>query len=140
MLLNEFLEWIRDNVKTLIVVFIGMLVISVFIGILSGSAKRRAEVRTTFSPEQLITEKEPEEAELELLMPEPVMPFESEASEYSFFFNADYFNVNELELLPIKTSDLLKNRGIGKEDDVRSFRLGAEELDVLTMGDELSEP
>ena len=140
MQLNDFIEWIKENSKTVIVIFIGMIIISVVIGALSGSAKRRSEELETFSVERQIMETEPEETEVEFLIPGPIIPVESGNLEYSFYFDQDYFNVDELELIPIKTSELLKSRGIGKEDDVRSFHLGGEEQDVLSVVDELSEP
>jgi hypothetical protein len=140
MLLNDLLEWIREHSKTVIIIFIGMLIISVIIGILSGSAKRRIETLETFSPEKQLMETKSEESEVELLIPRPIIPFERGILEYSFFFDQDYFNVDELELIPVKTSELLKSRGIGKEDDVRSFHLGGQEQGVLTVADELSEP
>ena len=138
--LNDFLEWIRENSKTVIIIFVGMLVVSVLIGILSGSAKRRTEALETFSPEKQIMETKSDESEVELLIPGPIVPVERGILEYSFFFDQDYFNVDELELVPVKTSELLNSRGIGKEDDVRSFHLGGQEQGVLTLTDELSEP
>ncbi|UCB44353.1 MAG: hypothetical protein JSV25_08990 [Spirochaetota bacterium] len=138
--MSDFLEWIKENSRTVIIIVVGMIILSVIIGVLTGSAKRRAEMLEIFSVEKEIIETEIGGTHPELLLPEPIIPVESGILEYSFFFDQDYFNVDELTLAPLQISELLKSRGIGKENDVSSFNLGGEEQGVLTVADELSEP
>lgn len=68
------------------------------------------------------------------------MPLLTEGSSYSFYYDGDYYDIDEEELVPVTASDLLKSRDVGEDAGIGTFSFRGQEYEVLTVTDELSEP
>ncbi len=120
-----------------------VIALSTSIGFLLGLTKREHPSGKSFEldaaggPASSLTENR----DRLLLLPAPVIPHLDEASfKYSFYFDEDNSITGELELIPVKISELLKYREIGIESNIKAFQFNNEELDIITGKNELVEP
>ena len=143
--MNEIFEWVKANVRIVLLGTIAAIVISILIGFLLGLAKSRpdpeARIRIDTIDEQIAAESLTKKREKRLLLPAPVIPILNEVkNKYSFYLDEDISNASGLELLPAKISDLLKHRDIGLDSDIKAFQFNNEELDIITDKNDLAEP
>lgn len=75
-----------------------------------------------------------------LLLPEPVVPSLTDSSPYSFYFDGDYYDIDEEELIPVTVSEMLQSGRSAEDAGIEPFSILGTELEVLTATDELSEP
>ena len=61
-------------------------------------------------------------------------------SDFEPYFDEDESKTSELELIPVKISELLRYRKIGLESNIKAFQFNNEELDIITGKIELVEP
>lgn len=143
--MNEILEWIKANTRLVMIGAIVIIVLSTAIGFLLGLTKRERGTGESFeldaAGERLTASSLTENKDLPLLLPAPVIPTLDEASfKYSFYLDEDDSKTDELELIPVKISELLKYREIGIESNIKAFQFNNEELDIITGKNELVEP
>jgi hypothetical protein len=143
MQLNDFSEWIRHNITVIIIVLATSVVLSVVVGSLIGSAakKRMQPARSSVDidrAEALSTEFTPPEPSL--LLPKPIVPSFIQSSPYSFYYDGNYYDINEEELLPVTVSELLAGSEAQEDLEIEAFSIWGKEHTVLTLRDELSEP
>lgn len=143
--MNEILEWIKANTRLVMIGAIVIIVLSTAIGFLLGLTKRERGTGESFeldaAGERLTASSLTENKDLPLLLPAPVIPTLDEASfKYSFYLDEDDSKTDELELIPVKISELLKYREIGFESNIKAFQFNNEELDIITGKNELVEP
>jgi hypothetical protein len=138
MQLNDFPQWIRNNITVIIIAFAASLTVSVVVGSLIGNAaKKRAGTPAVSVGDVGGSALTPEPS---LLLPEPVVPSMTDSSPYSFYFDADYYDIDEEELIPVSFSEMLQSGSFGEDIGIKPFSLRGTELEVLTVTDELSEP
>jgi hypothetical protein len=156
--LNEFLEWLRKNVRLLAACAAGLLALSVLIGLLIGRAQRGVYggPRTPRGRRQDMTQSGrsqsggvkgvPQTGERAgepnpLILPPPIVPgFEEGVPSYSFILDRADAVLMDMEPVPLKISDLLANRAAEVQPDVKPFTFNNEEFDVLVETNELAEP
>ena len=143
--MNEILEWIKANTRPLLIGSIVIIVLSATVGFLLGVTKRESPAGENHEPvaaeERLAAGSLNENKGLQLFLPEPVIPALDDANfKYSFYLDGDDSEIEELELIPIKFSELLKYRKIGFESNIKAFQFNNEELEIITGKDELVEP
>jgi hypothetical protein len=138
--LNEFLEWMRKNAMALAAGAAGLLVLSAVIGFVIGRSQRGSATRNGEAKEV-----QPNGVRFETsnssMLPAPIVPDIDEGSpSFSFILDgADAF-LADMELLPLRYSDLLANRAADVQPHVKPFVLNNEEFDVLMEANELAEP
>lgn len=133
---NELMKQLSRNPRNLVLIMVGVLALSVLIGLLVGLARRKALLREMRAGIEETVEPRTEKP-AGLLLPDPVsLPGETDA-DFHFYLEE---HGPDLELLPIRVSDLLKNRSVGVEVDFKPFVYSGEELDVLSPQHELAEP
>ena len=142
--MNELLNWIKENVRIVIIGFALLFIIVTALGFLFGTMKRRSLIEDTFSPELEIEISNftlSEDGKPELFIPEPVLPqVHDQFVDYSFYFDQNKDFINNVELLPVRISELLKYRRLGIASDIKPFQIHNREFDIITQRDELAEP
>jgi hypothetical protein len=133
---NELVKQLARNPRNLVFIAVGVLTLSVLIGLMVGLARKKAllmEMRAGIEE----TVETRSEKPLGFALPDPVsIPDETDADFHLYLEE----HGPALELLPIRVSDLLKNRNVGVEVDFKPFVFSGEELDVLSPQHELAEP
>lgn len=133
---NELVKTVTRNPRNLVLMVVGVLVLSVLIGLLIGLARRKASLR-----EMRAGIEETAEAQMDtplgLLLPEPVSAFGEADRDFYLYLEQ---HGPDLKLLSVRVSDLLKNRSVGVQVDFKPFVYSGEELDVLSPQHELAEP
>ena len=142
--MNELLNWIKENVRVAIIGFVLLFIIVTALGFFLGTMKRRSRIKEAFSPEleiEISSLPSSVEGRPELFIPEPVLPQVSDQFfDYLFYFDQNKDHIKNMELLPVKISELLKYRRIGITLDIKPFQFHNVELDVIIQRDELAEP
>jgi len=143
--LNEIVEWIKANTRQVMIGAIVVIVLSTTIGFLLGLAQRERGTEESFELdaawEKLTASSLTENKDRQLLLPAHVIPPLDKASfKYSFYFDEDDSKTGELELIPVKISELFKYRKIGLESNIKAFQFNNEELNIITGKNELVEP
>lgn len=142
--MNELLNWIKENVRVAIIGFALLFIIVTALGFFLGTMKRRSRIEDTFSPEleiEISSFTLSEDGKPELFIPEPVLPQVSDQFvDYSFYFDQNKAFIRNMELLPVRISELLKYRRIGIKSDIKPFQINNKEFDIIIQRDELAEP
>ncbi len=144
MLLNELIDWIKENSRLVIIGVCALLILSAAVGAIIGVGKRKsAEDLTSVSMEEktLLSPSIWEKEGVQLLLPEPYTPRpERKFLEYTSYIEVHKDDLEKIHLLPIKLSDILQFRLPGEPVDIKPFRFNDEELDIVTTSNELAEP
>lgn len=143
--MNKLIEWISENIVLAVIATVVLLFISTTVGFTIGAVKRRAAGKESFETgvgRDLHQENAlPVKKQQSLLLPGPSIPAAGgENDEYSFYLDRDESNINALNIIPVKISELLRYRDIGFKSDIKAFQFQNEELDVLIKKDELAQP
>ena len=142
--MNEFLNWIKENVRITIIGLALLFIIVTALGFLLGTIKRRSMIEDTFSPEleiEISSSTLSDDGRPKLFIPEPVLPqVHDQFVDYSFYFDQNKDFINNVELLPVRISELLKYRRIGITSDIKPFQIHNKEFDIIIQRDELAEP
>lgn len=143
--MNNFIEWINENIRVVILFSLGLVLLSFVIGLSIGLAKRKSqrEKLLTIKQEQRVLNEKSilTKKEKTFLMPKPVIPPIGKGfSGYEFHFSQNDINIENLELIPIKLSELLKYSRIGLTPEIEPFQFSGEELEVLIYKNEIAEP
>lgn len=143
--MNKLIEWVKENVILAVIVSVGLLFISAAVGFTIGIVKRRSAGKESFeigvSRDFFQENTMPVKKQQSLLLPKPlILTAGGEYYEYSFYLDRDESNINELSIIPVKLSELLKYRDIGLKSDIKVFQFQNEELDVVIKKDELAQP
>lgn len=133
---SELMHRLFENPRILVLAAGGVLLLSVLIGLFAGLARRQDLLRSMRDGlEETVPNVEREPAGL--LLPGPVPPPGGENQKYRFHLEE---HGPDLDLLPVKVSDLLRNRAVGVDVEYKPFIYSGEELDVLSPENELAEP
>lgn len=140
--------WFGKNTTAFIIVVAAAVVVSVMVGSLFGNAAKKRAQREKQGPALSVLELDestysPARSSQRgpgLILPESVVPLLTEGSSYSFYYDGDYYDIDEEELVPVTASDLLKSRDVGEDAGIGTFSFRGQEYEVLTVTDELSEP
>lgn len=143
--MNKLIEWVKENIILAVIVSVGLLFISATVGFTIGIVKRRSAGKESFeigvSRDFFQENTMPVKKQQSLLLPKPlILTADEEYYEYSFYLDRDESNINELSIIPVKLSELLKYRDIGLKSDIKVFQFQNEELDVVIKKDELAQP
>ena len=144
--MNEILEWIKANTRLVLISSIIIIVLSASIGFFLGVTRRERLAGENYehdaAGERFTAGSFTENKDMPLFLPKPVIPDLDGANfKYSFYLDDnDDSEIGELELIPVKFSELLKYREIGFESNIKAFQFNNEELDIITGKDELVEP
>jgi len=143
MLLNELIDWIKENSRLVIIGVCALLILSAVVGAIIGMGKRRsAEDLTSVSMEdETLLSPAISEERGQLLLPEPYTPRLGRTFlEYTSYIEVHKDELERIHLLPVKLSDILQFRLPGEPVDIKPFRFSGEELDIVTTRNELAEP
>ena len=148
MQLNDISEWLGKHAAAYIVAAVALLVISIVTGLLLGTAARkkagvegRESVQSTEVPgESAHAPVGPAGGMPGLILPKPVLPSIEGGFSYSFYFDEDYYDIEEEEFIPVTVSGLLESRDTGDEEPVKPFRYRNKEYDVLAATGALPQP
>jgi hypothetical protein len=142
MRLNEFIQWVVENKKIVFIVIAILVLFSTVLGFILGTVKRKSVL-----PQYSSTEVEQSLSEYSeilrdtLLLPDPALPPVSDPfPPFSFYLERTASSKEEMEALPVRVSELIRNRNIGVEIEIQPFIYQNEEHDVLMKQDQLSEP
>jgi hypothetical protein len=148
--LNDFLQWLQSNGRALAIAAAGLLILSVLVGLAVGLAKRKADGRRVqgetslfeTSGENAVDERGERKSPISIFdLPPSIVPeIEQKISSYSFYLDRPERVLDGLDVIPLKTSDLLKGRAVDVEPDVEPFFFENEEYDVLMRSYEPEEP
>jgi len=143
--LNDFISMLKENPRIVLFGAIGILLFSVIIGVVIGVVKRHSAlkgVRQAVQEERLISEPIlPKERLAGVLIPDPVIPdLDIGVSDFMLYFDQQSNMLESMEMIPVKLSDLIKNRARGLDAEIMGFLFMGEELDILTNVDEIAEP
>lgn len=133
---SELAKKFTGNPRNLVLVAAGVLALSVLIGLFAGLAGRKTLLRDMRAgieeaPRPTIVE------HVGMLLPAPVLLPDDGDRTFHFFLEEQG---PDLDLLPVRVSDLLRNRAVGVEVECKPFIYSGEELDVLSPQHELAEP
>ena len=140
--------WLGKNTTVFIIVVVAAVVVAVMVGSLFGNAAKKRAQREKQGPALSVLELDESTYEPDrpsgrgpgLILPQPVVPLLPEGSSYSFYYDGDYYDIGEEELVPVTASDLLQRRDVGEDAGIVTFSFRGEEYEALTVTDELSEP
>jgi len=141
--LNNFSDWINQNKRSLIFLFVALVVLSSLIGSIFGIIRSKSYIDKSSlaqKEENTVVKRTIKEKNI-LLLPYPIIPnFDENFSEYQFYFNEENSNLSSLRLIPITPEELMKYKSINIENEIKAFEFDNEKLDILTEKKELSEP
>ena len=136
--MNDFIAVLRSNVKIIVPAAVIVIVLAIVIGVIVGLRGRsEGEVNV----ELQLREIEPDRDETGLLIPGPVVPrlFDEDAAE-TYYLEHHPGYIESFELMQVSVSELIEYRKRGVEVHFKPFQIENEELDILTVKDELAEP
>ncbi len=136
--MNDFIAVLRSNVKIIVPAAVIVIVLAIVIGVIVGlSGRSEVEVNV----ELRFREMELDRDETGLLIPGPVVPrlFDEDAPE-TFYLEHHPEYIESFELMQVSVSELIEYRKRGVEVHFKPFQIENEELDILTVKDELAEP
>jgi hypothetical protein len=133
---SELMHRLFESPRVLVLAAGGVLLLSVLIGLFAGLARRQDLLRSMRDGlEETAPPAEREPAGL--LLPDPLSPPGGEYQKYRFHLEE---HGPGLDLVPVRVSDLLRNRAVGVDVEYKPFIYSGEELDVLSPEHELAEP
>jgi len=140
--LDDFVNWLRRNSRYLLYLTIVLVILSSLFGFFMGMLKKRSLIggnRPYGEVEKnIVKESKHQKKEKNLLLPSPILPdFDEDFSEYEFYFNQNNSNQDNLKLIPITPSQLIKNKAINIDETIKPFEFDNERLDILTNKNEL---
>lgn len=142
--MNELIDWIRDNSRSLIIGICALLVLSAAVGAAIGVVKRRsAENMMSVKKEEagLSSPGISEEEGIQLLLPGAYTPeLGGTFLEYTSYIERHKDDLESMELIPLRLSDILQFRNPGEFVDIKPFWFNGEEIDIVTGKNELAEP
>jgi len=142
--LNELIDWIRDNSRSVIIGVCSLLVLSVAVGVAIGVGKRKSaeDMLAVTEKEAVLSSLSTTEKDgVQLLLPEPYTPELGKTFlEYTSYIERHKDDLERIELIPFKLSDILQFRNPGEPVDIKPFQFNNEELDIVTGKYELAEP
>ena len=136
--MNDFIAVLRSNVKIIVPATVIVIVLAILIGVIVGlSGRSEVEVNV----ELRFREMELDRDETGLLIPGPVVPhlFDDDAPG-TFYLEDHPVYIESFELMQVSVSELIEYRKRGVEVHFKPFQIENEELDILTVKDELAEP
>ena len=139
--MNDFIGVLRSNVKIIVPAAVIVIVLAIVIGVIVGLSGR-SEVEVVGDDFELrLREMELDRDKTGLLIPGPVVPrlFDEDAPE-TFYLEHHPEYIESFELMQISVSELIEYRKRGVEVHFKPFQIENEELDILTVKDELAEP
>jgi hypothetical protein len=138
--LNDFIAVLRSNVKIIVPVAVIVIVLAIVIGVIVGLSGR-SEVEVTGDDVELrLREMELDRDETGLLIPGPVVPRLYDDAPETFYLEQHPDYIESSEFMQVSVSELIEYRKRGVEVHFKPFQIENEELDILTVKDELAEP
>ena len=142
--MDDFIEWLRDNLRIVIFAVVGVIVFSVFMGVLIGMLKRSSAIKKSKGEkyiEQMYSELEKakkaereargkEAGGIQFLIPDRI--------DVNPFYNNENMNdliihriLNYTELKNLKVSDLINSLSPNIQTKIRPVVINNEEHDVV---------
>jgi hypothetical protein len=141
MRLNDILSIIRKNSKLILFAALGCILLSAALGLAIGLLRNPSQPDFLDEIERMAEESRPGEKDIGFIMPAPIVPgFGGEDLDHTFYFDRHPEFIDNIEMVPVKISELILYRKKGLQLDLKPFEFMGEELDVLTTQDELAEP
>jgi hypothetical protein len=146
--LSDLLEALRKYAMVIALAAAAAVLVAVAIGVLIGLTRRQSspgvlgEVRSGRQAAQSAqTGSSTENRASDVLVPGPIRPLlaEEEDSALLYFDRHPEF-IDTIEPLSVGLSDLIEQRRRGVQSEVKPFIFMGEELDILTLENELAEP
>jgi hypothetical protein len=142
--LNELIDWVRENARSVIIGVCALLVLSVAVGAAIGMVRRRSseDIMPVMKEEEWLSSIGASGKDgPKLLLPEPYTPELGKTFlEYTTYIERHKEGIERIELIPFKLSDILKSRNPGEPVDIKPFQFNNEEMDIVTGKYELAEP
>ena len=139
--MSDFLEPVRKNLKVIVVAAVAAIAVAVAVGFIIGMSQRKPAFEELEAMPFTAGTKEPVQGVTGLLIPQPVFPriaADDEHGTLSFDRHPEF--IDEIELMPVKLSELIMHRERGVQSEVKPFQFMGEELDILTSVNEIAEP
>ncbi|MFW6181379.1 MAG: hypothetical protein ACOC8N_06485 [Spirochaetota bacterium] len=108
---SDLVSRLFENPRYLILAAGGALMLSVLIGLFAGLAMRQASLRSMRDGLEE-TAPPPVREQSGLLLPDPALDPQAENGKYHFYLEEHGLG---LDLVPVRVSDLLRNRAVGVE-------------------------
>jgi len=146
--LDDLINWIKNNLKIVVFLSIGILVFSIFIGLIIGLLSRSKNVSNEKSFQRLVEIEKSIEKNKKLiqsknkatfLIPPKVDISISDIGSSERLDELSYL-LDSLELKRIKLSNLINTRTMGENTTIKPVVFNNEEKAIITIRDKILEP